>query len=471
MHRSLKTIALAAGFLSIGCGSSDIDFNANPPVPQPPVAVNDAFSVLGNGNLQITAPGVLANDTPNGATPILQTGPTLGSLTLNGDGSFTYTPNNGVANQTDTFTYRLNNNFGTSSATVTLQIGAIGAFVNNAAAPGGDGSELNPFQSLAQAVAANGANPVTFVLFKGNGTYNESLTLQANQALQSRVANDPATLSGQVTLTNNNAVRNLRIVATTTAINATNAADGEISGVTINDTTLAGVYLGNATGSWIVEDSFFDNNTGPTINASSEMNSMNVTVRRSTFARNGTVGVGGNITVTSSQNLTVENCSFDQGQAGNEEMVALANGTGSLGLALTNNTVTGGGTALRGISILTQGTSQLTARILNNTISGCTNEGLFALISGNSVAKMRSEGNRTTGNAANNGWTNASSGTATLHAVYRINTSDRFNLNRGAGTIFQVEELADFNTTAGNTGFLSAVGGVQDVPAGSLNIP
>ena len=56
----------------------------------------------------MAAPGVLANDTdPDGdpLTAVLVTGPSHGTLTLNANGSFTYTP---AANftGTDSFTYR-----------------------------------------------------------------------------------------------------------------------------------------------------------------------------------------------------------------------------------------------------------------------------------------------------------------------------------------------------------------------------
>ena len=64
--------------------------------PDPPVAVADTFALLEDGTLTVDAPGVLANDSdPDGdaITASLVTGPANGSVTLNADGSFTYTPN------------------------------------------------------------------------------------------------------------------------------------------------------------------------------------------------------------------------------------------------------------------------------------------------------------------------------------------------------------------------------------------
>ena len=58
----------------------------------------------------MTAPGVLANDTDvDGATltAVLVTGPAHGTLALNADGSFTYTPAANF-NGADSFTYRAN---------------------------------------------------------------------------------------------------------------------------------------------------------------------------------------------------------------------------------------------------------------------------------------------------------------------------------------------------------------------------
>ena len=78
--------------------------------PNAPVAVNDAYSVKHDQTLTIAAPGVLANDT--GTSPlsaILVTQPAHGTVTLNANGSFVYTPTAGygvATNSMDSFTYR-----------------------------------------------------------------------------------------------------------------------------------------------------------------------------------------------------------------------------------------------------------------------------------------------------------------------------------------------------------------------------
>ncbi len=79
--------------------------------------------------LSVAKPGVLANDTdPNNhaLTAALVTGPAHGTLSLNGDGSFTYTPATNFVG-TDSFTYNDTDGLATSNtATVTLTVALAG---------------------------------------------------------------------------------------------------------------------------------------------------------------------------------------------------------------------------------------------------------------------------------------------------------------------------------------------------------
>src|SRR5262249_54778055 len=72
------------------------------------------------------APGVLANDSDPDGDPItaaLVAGPTHGTLTLNANGAFTYTPTSGY-NGPDSFTYKANDGrLASNVATVTLNVG------------------------------------------------------------------------------------------------------------------------------------------------------------------------------------------------------------------------------------------------------------------------------------------------------------------------------------------------------------
>jgi len=95
----------------------------------PPVAVNDNYEICMNEELTVPAPGVLTNDTDAENNPLEvymhQTdiiGPANGTLIINENGSFTYTPNEGF-NGIDTFTYRAGDFDAVSErATVTITV-------------------------------------------------------------------------------------------------------------------------------------------------------------------------------------------------------------------------------------------------------------------------------------------------------------------------------------------------------------
>src|SRR5207253_2203849 len=94
-----------------------------------PSAANDSFSTAEDTPLTIAAAaGVLVNDTDvdgNALTALVVTQPAHGTLTLNADGSFIYTPA-ANANGPDSFTYRANDGSADSNvATVTVAVSAV----------------------------------------------------------------------------------------------------------------------------------------------------------------------------------------------------------------------------------------------------------------------------------------------------------------------------------------------------------
>ena len=88
-----------------------------------PVAENDAYTVAaGETSLEVSADdGVLDNDTGGSLAAEVAGNPTNGTVTLNADGSFTYTPTVGFSG-TDTFSYAAVNSIGRDEATVTITV-------------------------------------------------------------------------------------------------------------------------------------------------------------------------------------------------------------------------------------------------------------------------------------------------------------------------------------------------------------
>ena len=98
------------------------------PVNDAPVANNDSYNVLEDGVLNVSAPGVLVNDSDIDSpviTAVLVSNPSHGTLTLNSDGSFTYTPTP-LYNGPDTFTYQASDgSLNSATATVNITVKAV----------------------------------------------------------------------------------------------------------------------------------------------------------------------------------------------------------------------------------------------------------------------------------------------------------------------------------------------------------
>ncbi|MES2098160.1 MAG: Ig-like domain-containing protein, partial [Pseudomonadota bacterium] len=154
------------------------------PVNDAPVAVADSYSLVSDTTLTIAAAGVLANDTDvdgNALSAVLVAGPVHGSLTLNADGSFAYTPTAGYSGG-DSFTYKPNDGSADGN-TVTVALTVTPANI----APVGTNdsyttSEDNTLNVAAAGVLSNDTdadgNPLTAVLVAGPA--HGSLTLNAN---------------------------------------------------------------------------------------------------------------------------------------------------------------------------------------------------------------------------------------------------------------------------------------------------
>jgi len=83
-----------------------------------PIAADDRVETSRNTPVTID---VLANDTPNGATPTVVTTPLNGTAVVNTDGTIEYTPNTGFKG-VDTLVYELCNAGGCATATVSIEV-------------------------------------------------------------------------------------------------------------------------------------------------------------------------------------------------------------------------------------------------------------------------------------------------------------------------------------------------------------
>ncbi len=116
-----------------------------------PTANADSYSVTGGDTLSVNqANGVLANDVGAGLSVSSNTAPSNGTLVMNADGSFTYTPDSGFSGA-DQFTYVATDQYGRDSSPATVTI-----TVNLPAAPAANDDSYSTQADVALGVAAPG---------------------------------------------------------------------------------------------------------------------------------------------------------------------------------------------------------------------------------------------------------------------------------------------------------------------------
>lgn len=156
------------------------------PVNDAPSALGDSYTTVEETALNVPAAGVLSNDSdPEGSaiTALLDTGPSNGLLTLNADGSFTYTPNPNFSGS-DSFTYSARDTSGAQSTPTSVTINVTP--VNDPPSATADSyttAEDIPLNVPAAGVLSNdtdvdSGDSLTAVLV--SGTSNGSLTLNAD---------------------------------------------------------------------------------------------------------------------------------------------------------------------------------------------------------------------------------------------------------------------------------------------------
>ncbi len=190
------TVTDSVGATSTGTAQRTIDVSeAN----QPPIAINQSYTAVGNTPLGVgTSPAapaaIVSGSVLNGDSDPLggsisvtgNTAPAHGTVVMNPNGTFTYVPDAGFSG-TDTFSYTITNNDDplnpkSATATVTITVGPVVWYVNNSLGAAGTGQSSLPFNTLAAATSAAGANSVIFV-YQGSGTYTGGVSMKSGEDL------------------------------------------------------------------------------------------------------------------------------------------------------------------------------------------------------------------------------------------------------------------------------------------------
>jgi hypothetical protein len=172
----------------------------------PVTASYDEYTVGQNDTLSVSAPGVLVNDVDvagSSLTAVLVSGPTRGALTLNGNGSFTYTPN---ANFTgfDSFIYRARNlaNISSNLAEVAINVTAcsyqLSATSQVFPQRGGAGTVAVSVANGCSWAAASNDNWIVIVSPDGEGEGAVGFEVRENFATSPRVGS--ITVAGQTVM-------------------------------------------------------------------------------------------------------------------------------------------------------------------------------------------------------------------------------------------------------------------------------
>lgn len=204
-----------------------------------------------------------------------------GSVTIEADGDFTYTPATGTScsDASDFFGYTVTDGQsptpGTDTGRVTIAITDCVWYVDNQAAAGGNGRSGTPFDTLAEADTAATTTGAYLYVYRGTGTttgLTGGASLLANQRLVGAAetltvgsttleTGDDAqrpSISGRVQLGSGNVVEGLAIASS--GVNAIEGASGDASG-TLDDLVLTpsgagggGISLDGTSGTWPISN-------------------------------------------------------------------------------------------------------------------------------------------------------------------------------------------------------------------------
>ena len=359
MKRLILLLITALTFASCIEGNDNEFFaTGNNAGPNLGTAANDTYDTTINNAVNVTAAGgLLINDSANGTVATFQTPTTQGgTINVNADGSFNYTPpNNFVGADTFIYTTLFPNNI--STATVTIRVFPNALFVDNSAANGGTGTLQSRFNTIAGALAA--ANPGdTIFVFSGNGTNNGlagPINLQDNQMLIGEgvglealgtglgaPGNFPL-FTGPITLGSGCTVRGVRVEnAPANAIIGDGSAAGTISDNQISNPGGDGISLQNASGNWDVSRNNINQAGGIGIEATT---------------------LGGTVARYTTNNNTITNGAFSA-------IAFVLSQTSNLTGQVNNNSFTNNGTLVGTIGVIANNTSVGCFDVVGNNSDG-----------------------------------------------------------------------------------------------------
>jgi hypothetical protein len=219
-----------------------------------------AFSVTGNDEASnpITITAFDATSANGGTVSMTTSGPGLGE--------FTYDPPAGYEGP-DTFTYTISDGTTSDGATVSMTVAGMIWFIDNTAAPGGDGRLSSPYSSLADFEAANGAGGADdpeagehVFLYESSTAYNGPVTLLNSQRFIGQDATSSLLALTGITPAPSSVSFPTMNSGNATVAEITSSSDGivlgqnnQVHGLTIGNTTGVGIS-GVSFGALVVRD-------------------------------------------------------------------------------------------------------------------------------------------------------------------------------------------------------------------------